>query len=62
MMTVTVAGRLMLRRGQGKLAFGQLTDWTGTIQLFCGADWTEDFEGFKKLALGDWIGRLRVRW
>src|SRR5579864_2762159 len=24
---VTVAGRLMLRRGQGKLAFGQLTDW-----------------------------------
>jgi lysyl-tRNA synthetase class 2 len=53
---VTVAGRLMLRRGQGKLAFGQLTDWTGTIQLFCGADWTEDFEGFKKLTLGDWIG------
>jgi lysyl-tRNA synthetase class 2 len=53
---VTVAGRLMLRRGQGKLAFGQLTDWTGTIQLFCGVDWTEDFEGFKKLALGDWIG------
>jgi lysyl-tRNA synthetase, class II len=53
---VTVAGRLMLRRGQGKLAFGQLTDSTGTIQLFCGAGWTSDFEGFKKLALGDWIG------
>jgi lysyl-tRNA synthetase, class II len=53
---VTVAGRLMLRRGQGKLAFGQLTDWTGTVQLFCGVGWTEDFEGFKKLALGDWIG------
>jgi lysyl-tRNA synthetase class 2 len=53
---VTVAGRLMLRRGQGKLAFGQVSDWTGTIQLFCGAEWTEDFEGFKKLALGDWIG------
>jgi lysyl-tRNA synthetase class 2 len=53
---VTVAGRLMLRRGQGKLAFGQLTDWTGTVQLFCGAEWTENFEGFKKLALGDWIG------
>jgi lysyl-tRNA synthetase, class II len=53
---VTVAGRLMLRRGQGKVAFGQLTDWTGTIQLFCGADWTENFDEFKKLALGDWIG------
>ncbi len=51
-----MAGRLMLRRGQGKLAFGQLTDSSGTIQLFCGVDWTEDFEGFKKLALGDWIG------
>jgi lysyl-tRNA synthetase, class II len=53
---VTVAGRLMLRRGQGKVAFGQLTDWTGTVQLFAGADWTEDFDGFKRLALGDWIG------
>jgi lysyl-tRNA synthetase class 2 len=52
----TIAGRLMLRRGQGKLAFGQLTDSTGTIQLFCGVGWTDDFEGFKKLALGDWIG------
>jgi lysyl-tRNA synthetase, class II len=53
---VTVAGRLMLRRGQGKLAFGQLTDSTGTIQLFCGAEWTANFDGFKKLAIGDWIG------
>jgi len=53
---VTLAGRLMLRRGQGKVAFGQLTDWTGTVQLFCGADWSESFEEFKKLALGDWIG------
>jgi lysyl-tRNA synthetase class 2 len=53
---VTLAGRLMLRRGQGKVAFGQLTDWTGTIQLFCGVDWTPEFEEFKKLALGDWIG------
>jgi lysyl-tRNA synthetase class 2 len=53
---VTLAGRLMLRRGQGKVAFGQLTDWTGTIQLFCAVDWTSEFEEFKKLALGDWIG------
>ncbi|HEX3539002.1 MAG TPA: lysine--tRNA ligase [Acidimicrobiales bacterium] len=53
---VTVAGRLMLRRGQGKVAFGQLVDWTGTIQLFAGADWTQNFDGFKRLAIGDWIG------
>ncbi|MDP9074440.1 MAG: OB-fold nucleic acid binding domain-containing protein, partial [Actinomycetota bacterium] len=53
---VTVAGRLMLRREQGRLAFGQLRDATGAIQLFCGAKWTDDFDGFKKLSLGDWIG------
>ena len=54
--TVTVAGRLMLRRGQGKLAFGQLQDATGRIQLFAPADVTPDFEGFTSLSLGDWIG------
>ena len=53
---VTVAGRLMLRRGQGKLAFGQLADSTGRIQLFAPADETERFDEFTKLSLGDWIG------
>lgn len=53
---VTVAGRLMLRRGQGKLAFGQLADSTGRIQLFAQANATPDFEAFTKLSLGDWIG------
>ncbi|MHB1535131.1 MAG: lysine--tRNA ligase [Acidimicrobiales bacterium] len=54
--TVTVAGRLMLRRTMGKLAFGDLRDSSGAIQLFAGAKWTEDFEGFGGLSLGDWIG------
>ena len=53
---VTVAGRLMLRRGQGKLAFGQLQDSTGRIQLFAPADVTPDFDAFTSLSLGDWIG------
>jgi lysyl-tRNA synthetase class 2 len=53
---VTVAGRLMLRRGQGKLVFGQLADSTGRIQLFAPADVTPRFEAFAKLSLGDWIG------
>ena len=53
---VTVAGRLMLRREMGKLAFGTLRDSSGSIQLFCGAAWTDDFEAFKHLSLGDWIG------
>ncbi len=53
---VTVAGRLMLRRGQGKLAFGQLADPSGRIQLFVPADVTPRFEAFTKLTLGDWLG------
>jgi lysyl-tRNA synthetase class 2 len=53
--SVTVAGRLMLRREMGKLAFGELRDSSGSIQLFAGAKWTEDFQGFTHLSLGDWI-------
>ncbi len=58
---VTIAGRLMLRRVQGKLAFGTLDDGsgdheTGRIQLFGLARSTPDFEGFCDLNLGDWIG------
>jgi lysyl-tRNA synthetase, class II len=54
--TVTVAGRLMLRRVQGKLAFGTLQDGTGRIQLFALARTTPGFEAFTELSLGDWIG------
>ena len=54
--TVTVAGRLMLRRLQGKVAFGTLQDWTGRVQLFCPAGVTERFDEFCDLRLGDWIG------
>ncbi|MBX3313659.1 MAG: lysine--tRNA ligase [Actinobacteria bacterium] len=53
---VTVAGRLMLRRGQGKLVFGQLADSSGRIQLFAPANVTPRFDEFGKLSLGDWIG------
>ncbi|HEX9545718.1 MAG TPA: lysine--tRNA ligase [Acidimicrobiales bacterium] len=53
---VSVAGRLMLRRSQGRLAFGELRDSTGTIQLFCGEKWTKVFDEFTRLSLGDWIG------
>jgi lysyl-tRNA synthetase class 2 len=53
---VTVAGRLMLRRVQGKLAFGTLQDGSGRIQLFATAAGTPDFDGFGSLSLGDWIG------
>ncbi len=32
---VTVAGRLMLKRDQGKIVFGTLQDSSGRVQLFC---------------------------
>ena len=51
----SVAGRLMLRRVQGKLAFGTLADHTGRIQLFAPSQTTPEFEAFTGLSLGDWI-------
>ncbi len=53
---VTIAGRLMLRRVQGKLAFGTLQDSGGRIQLFAPGKVTPDFADFCDLNLGDWIG------
>ena len=53
---VTIAGRLMLRRVQGKLAFGTLDDSSGRIQLFAPAKNTPAFEDFCDLNLGDWLG------
>mgnify|MGYP001591849915 FL=1 len=46
----------MLRRVQGKLAFGTLSDSTGRIQLFAPSKTTPDFGEFCQLNLGDWIG------
>lgn len=59
--TVTIAGRLMLRRVQGKLAFGTLLDGSGDdgdgrVQLFAPAATTPRFDAFGALSIGDWIG------
>ncbi len=53
---VSVAGRLMLRRDQGRLAFGTLQDASGRIQLFSTAASTPGFEQFTSLSIGDWLG------
>jgi len=50
---VTVAGRLASSRTQGKIAFGDLVDGTGKIQLFVPADQVEAFEA---LDSGDIVG------
>ncbi|HTU37693.1 MAG TPA: lysine--tRNA ligase [Acidimicrobiales bacterium] len=54
--TVSVAGRIMLFRPQGKLAFAELRDSSGSVQLFALAAVTERFDEFAKLNLGDWVG------
>ena len=54
--TVSVAGRVMLLRTQGKLAFAELRDSSGAIQLFALKAVTTDFDGLAALKLGDWIG------
>ncbi len=54
--SVSVGGRLMLLRRQGKLAFATMRDSSGEIQLFALTDLTDDFEEFTKLHLGDWVG------
>ena len=53
---VSVGGRLMLRRDQGRLAFGTLADATGRIQLFATVAATPAFEEFTSLSIGDWVG------
>ena len=53
---VAVAGRVMLVRPQGRLAFATLRDSSGQVQLFALEKVTEDFENFSRLSLGDWVG------
>src|SRR5438309_944519 len=50
---VRVAGRLTASRTQGKVAFGDLVDGTGKIQLFVPAELVETFEA---LDSGDIVG------
>ena len=55
---VTVAGRLMAKRGMGKSIFADLKDSSGKIQLFVGKSEIGEnaFALFKKLDIGDIIG------
>ena len=53
---VSVAGRVMLMRPQGRLAFATLRDSSGQVQLFALDKITAEFEPFSKLSLGDWVG------
>ena len=54
---VKVAGRIMLKRGQGKVSFVQIQDQTGRIQLFVHQGTLgEPYEAFKTWDAGDIVG------
>lgn len=55
---VSVAGRLMSKRGMGKASFCDLQDRDGKIQLYVKVDdiGAETYEEFKKFDIGDMIG------
>jgi lysyl-tRNA synthetase class 2 len=54
---VKVAGRIVLKRVQGKVSFVQLQDYTGRIQLFIHQGTVgESYEAFKGWDVGDIIG------
>ncbi len=56
--TVRLAGRLMSKRGMGKVSFCDLQDATGRIQLFVKIDelGEEEFAYFRKYDIGDIVG------
>ncbi|MGX7060294.1 lysine--tRNA ligase [Vagococcus humatus] len=54
----TVAGRIMTKRGKGKVGFAHLQDREGQIQIYVRKDTVgeEAYEIFKQADLGDFIG------
>lgn len=56
--TVQVAGRIMSKRGMGKVGFVHIADIEGQIQLFVKKDilGEDEYNRFKKLDIGDIVG------
>uniref|UniRef100_A0A7C2EJG4 Lysine--tRNA ligase n=1 Tax=Ammonifex degensii TaxID=42838 RepID=A0A7C2EJG4_9THEO len=55
---VSIAGRLVAKRGHGKAAFGDLQDFSGRIQIHVRQDEVgpETYQVFKRIDLGDILG------
>ena len=55
---ITIAGRLMSKRGMGKVSFCDLQDKTGRIQLYARKDEMDEeaYNRFKKYDIGDIVG------
>lgn len=56
--TVRLAGRLIAKRDQGKACFGNISDQSGTVQLYTKVDLLgeTDYRNFVELDLGDILG------
>ena len=56
--TVSVGGRLMSKRGMGKVSFCDLQDKSGRIQLYARRDEMDpdEYNRFKKYDIGDIVG------
>ncbi|MGI6556831.1 MAG: lysine--tRNA ligase [Pseudoramibacter sp.] len=53
---LSLAGRIMAKRGQGKVGFYDLLDSTGKIQLYLKKDLLPDYDEIKKVDIGDIVG------
>lgn len=53
---VSIAGRIMSKRGQGKVGFYDLLDSTGKIQLFLKKDLLDNYDEIKTYDIGDIVG------
>ena len=56
--TATIAGRIMTKRGKGKVGFAHLQDREGQVQIYVRKDaiGEEAYELFKQADLGDFVG------
>ncbi|WP_083477851.1 lysine--tRNA ligase, partial [Amylolactobacillus amylotrophicus] len=56
--TATIAGRMMTKRGKGKVGFADIRDRSGRIQIYVRKDAVgeENYQIFKKADLGDFLG------
>ena len=56
--TATIAGRMVAKRGKGKVGFADLQDRTGKMQLYVRKDilGEDNYHVFKRSDLGDFLG------
>ncbi len=54
--TVRISGRIKAKRGHGKAIFANITDQSGSIQLYASVNTLSSFDAFSLLDVGDIVG------